>query len=274
MPDHTQSLLSQLVSKMTPPVYDDVNIQRLYEVLEDIVKYNIRGIDPFLSRLLRAVVVKEEWIDIRREGRFAVVLAKNGFSPVCLEISQSGPDIKAVYDGIAIYFEITRRRAAIDEWKTKQPDALNNIKPDRAENTTSRIFGKVRQLQPDEANIVVLWSDTIGLNHLEMQEAFQYIQQEIQNTPDGYRMLSAVLFTTGGVNMSTLKQFYLYQNVKAAKPLPAAIIQRLETMTEHDLAELQKEHDELAKSIWRQIAKNKTADSMWQMETSNGTHQA
>ena len=262
LPAYAQRLLNQLVSKMTPPVYNDVNIQRLYEVIEDIVKYNIQGIDPFLRRLLRAVVVKEEWVDIRREGRFAVVLAKNGFSPVYLEISLSGPDIKAVYDGVAIYFEITRRRAATDEWKTEQPDALNNIEPDSAENTTSRIFGKVRQLQPDEANIVVLWSDTIGLNHLEMQEAFQYIQQEIENTPDGYRILSAVLFTTGGVNTSTLKQFYLYQNVNAAKPLPAAIIQKLETMTERDLAELQKEHDELAKSIWRQIAKSKTSDSI------------
>jgi len=262
LPAYAQRLLNQLVSKMTPPVYNDVNIQRLYEVIEDIVKYNIQGIDRFLRRLLRAVVVKEEWVNIRREGRFAGVLAKNGFSPVYLEISKNGPDIKAVYKGYTIYFEVTRRRAATDEWKTEQPDALNKIEPDSAENTISRIFGKVRQLQPDEANIVVLWSDTIGLNHLEMQEAFQYIQQEIENTPDGYRILSAVLFTTGGVNTSTLKQFYLYQNVNAAKPLPAAIIQKLETMTERDLAELQKEHDELAKSIWRQIAKSKTSDSI------------
>lgn len=259
---NAQKLFNQLVSKMTPPAYNAVNIQRLHEVIEDIVKYNIQGIDPFLRRLLRAVGVKEEWVSIRREGRFAVVLAKNGFSPVYLEPSESGPDIKTYYNGNAVYFEVTRRREDVEEWKLAEPNVVDWIKPDSAENTIARIQGKVNQLQPGEINIVVLWSDTIALNHLKMQEAFQCIQQEIENAPGVYGTLSAILFTTGGVNMSTLKQFYLYQNANAAKPLPAAIIQKLETMTERDLAELQKEYDEIAEAMRRHIIESKTINSI------------
>lgn len=261
LPASALELLNKIVNKMTPPDYNDVNIQRLYEVVEDIVKYNIQGLDRFLRRLLRAVNDKEEWINIRREGRFAVILAKNGFSPVYLEPSESGPDIKTDYNGNAIYFEVTRRRESADEWKLAEPDVAGFIQPDRTENTIDRIKGKIGQLQPDEMNVVVLWSDTINLDHLEVEEAFQFIQKEIMKSTGVYIKLSAVLFTNGGVDTSILKQFYLYKNPYSAKPLPDNIVSKLETMTERDKADLQKELNELAEAM-RQLNKRNQKDSI------------
>jgi hypothetical protein len=262
LPAEAQKLFNQLVSKMTLPDYNNVNLERLNEVVKDIVNYNIHGLKPFLRRLLRAVSIKEEWVDIRREGRFAAVLAKNGFSSVYLEPSENGPDIKAVYNGNTVYFEVTRRREAMDEWKLAKPGVVDTIEPDKTENTISRILQKHKQLQPGEINIVVLWSDTIGLDHLEMEEAFHYIQKEVDNSPDLFKKLSAVLFTTGGVSYHpSPKQFHLYININAQRKLTDAIIQKLETMTERDLAELITEHEALAASFKKLVNDSKPANT-------------
>lgn len=227
--------------------YPEFMIVRLRERVDELQQINVHGIEAFLRKLSQRINDKQDYLDILMEGRFAVMLAKNGFTDIYLECSGSGPDIRAVYGGKTVYFEMTRRRAVQDEWKLAEPDVADFIEPDRTENVISKILGKVGQLQRGETNIVVVWSDTIGLNVIEMGEAFGYIQQEIDNEPEKYRDLSAVLFTTGGVDMATLKQFHVFKNNHALKELSDDLAKKLQSFSERDVARLQKEFDDLEK---------------------------
>ena len=256
LPAQIQKQLNDVVIKMTPPNYNDVNIKRVAEVVCDLVDYRVTGIEPFLGKLSRRAVNKDELFDILREGRFAAILAKNGFTDIFLEPfepSISGPDIKAGYDGEVVYFEVTRRREAGDEWKLAEPGIVGCVDTDRTENIISRILNKTTQLQIGNVNIIVLWSDTIRLLHREVAESFKYIAQEIADDPNKYRELSAVLFTTGGVSYPDPKQFDLFVNPNATNKLSDSLIQKLKTMTERDLTELKEEYEALTAALRRHI---------------------
>ena len=248
-------MLNDLCGKMKRLGYPAFMIVRLRERVNELQQSNVHGIEAFLRKLSQRIDDKQDYLDILMEGRFAVILAKNGFTDIYLEFSGSGTDMRAVYSVKTVYFEMTRRRAVQDEWKLAEPDVADFIEPDRTENVISKIIGKVGQLQHGETNIVVVWSDTIGLDVIEMGEAFGYIQQEIANEPEKYRDLSAVLFTTRGVNMATLKQFYVFKNNHALKTLSDDLTKKLESFSERDVEQLQKEHDDLAKAMKKPHAK-------------------
>jgi len=95
------------------------------------------------------------------------------------------------------------------------------------------------QLRSGEINIIVFWSDTVAVLVFEVKEAFEYIRQEINRNPGVYGKLSGVLFTTGGVNVATLKQFYLFTNNEASKRLPIRLVRKLESLCEKDRGKLQ-----------------------------------
>jgi hypothetical protein len=89
------------------------------------------------------------------------------------------------------------------------------------------------QLQSGETNIVVIWSDTVRLSQHELEEAFEYIKQEIEQNPGTYKDLSAILFTQGEEShRTTLKKFYLFKNDRASKPLEICLTKKLESLSE------------------------------------------
>ncbi len=187
------------------------------------------------------------------EGRFTVILARNKFSEVHIEYCEEGPDIRANYNKQTIYFEVTRRHSEVDEWgEWAQEQGAFLVLPDSVENTISRIRGKLSQLKNNEINIVVIWSDTIRLLPPSIKEAFEYIKQEITNEPKKYNNLSGVLFTEGGgIEGTTLKQFWLFENDKTLKPLGPRLAKKLDSLHERDTKQLQSEMDELAAALRR-----------------------
>jgi len=235
---------TKLCNKMCQVGYKEFKIERVKKLVDELQQHGVQGIGTFIQKLTERVTNEQEYFDILMEGRFALILARNGFSQIQIEYCDEGPDLKATYNRRTVYFEVTRRHSKVDEWAEQSEDALPP--PDDPENIIGRIQGKMSQLRSGEVNILVFWSDTVAVLESEMVEAFKYIYQEINCNPGVYGKLSGVLFTTGGVNVANLKQFYLFMNDKASKPLPIRLARKLESLCEEDRGRLQRKFDALS----------------------------
>jgi len=179
------------------------------------------------------------------EGRFAATLAHNNFSGIEVEYCSNGPDIKATWNRNTVYFEVTRKRSLEDEWADEREPFIRSAvaSQDSIKNIISKIEAKLKQLKNAEINIVVLCSSTIAVDEHDIREAFKLIEK----TPKEYKKLSGILFTNDyGVDTATLKQFYLFKNDKASKPLGLRLTKKLESLLEQNRKKLQRENEELA----------------------------
>jgi hypothetical protein len=119
---------------------------------------------------------------------------------------------------------VARIRPECDEWAEPEELESKNMK-----NILGKIEDKLGQLLDGEINIVVLWSSTGRARHTDIRDAFACIQQENAENPQHYEKLSGVLFTEEeGVDVSTLKQYYLFKNDKAFKPIGIRLAKKLE----------------------------------------------
>jgi hypothetical protein len=233
--------------------YQDFKITRLEDLVKELSQNGVRGIDKFLKILSQRLSNdEEEYFDILREGRFARILARNGFKQIEIEYANKGPDVKAHYNSRTLYFEITRKREnKEDEEIHKSKDGVGWISPYRLENILSTIRDKLRQLVDGQLNVVVIWGDTVSLNNRDFEETIKWIQQEIDTAPQVYRRMSGILFTAGGVSYSygTPKQFHLFSNDKADARLPNRLANKLQSMTEEDPRKLQKKYEDLVATM-------------------------
>lgn len=237
-------MLDKLCNKMRQDGYEEFRTKRVRELVDELQQSGVHGIDRFIRKLSKRIPDKQDYMDIFVEGRFAVILSRNGFSQINLEYSHTGPDIRADYNRQALYFEVTRRRPEADEWA--ESFDIDAAKPDSPQNIISKIRSKLRQLLNGKINIVVYWSSTIKVQHSELKDAFTYIKQEISSDPKLYDKLSGILFTEmEGISYSTLKQFYLLTNDKASKPLRIRLTRKLEALHSKPLKELQKQREDL-----------------------------
>lgn len=243
--------LQKLVKRMKELGYNDYMIERAKERVNELKQRGVYCVDRFVQKLLDRIGDKEAYLDILMEGRFAIILAKHNFSDIEIEYAEKGADLKARWNRKTVYFEVTRRHSEVDEWgEGAQEQGAFFVLPDKVENTISRIRGKLSQLQNSEINIVVIWSDTLQLLPPSIKEAFKYIKREINDDPEKYKSLSGVLFTEGGgVDIATLKQFYLFKNDKASQPIGPRLTLKLESLRERDLQELQKEIEEMLAAL-------------------------
>jgi hypothetical protein len=249
--------LQRLIEGIKKADYKDCDkehmARRAEERINELQQRGVHCVDRFVQKLLDRVDDKDAYLDILMEGRFAIILARNGFKELHIEYCSEGPDIKAEYNGQTIYFEVTRRHADEDEWAGR--NGVSWASSDRVENIIARIREKLRQLQSGEINIVVLWSDAVSLGEREVKEAFDYIIQEDQETR-AYKALSGLLLTEGGgVDVATMKQFYLFENDKASKPIGVDLGRKLESLFERDIEEWQKEIEDLTAAVKQLKAK-------------------
>jgi hypothetical protein len=249
--------LQRLIEGIKKANYKDCDREYMARLAEERInelqQREVNCVDKFVQKLLDRISDKEAYLDILMEGRFAIILARNNFLDIEIEYAEKGPDLKARWNRKTAYFEVTRRHSEVDEWgEWAQREGASFVLPDKVENTIGRIRGKLSQLQDNEINIIVIWSDTIRLLPPVIKEAFEYIKQEITNEPKKYKNLSGVLFTEGGgVEGTTLKQFWLFENDKTSKPLGLRLAKKLDSLHERDLKQLQREMDELAAALRR-----------------------
>lgn len=249
-----KSRLQRLIGKMEKANYKncdkDYMMGLVKKRIDELQQRGVYCVDRFLQKLLSRANNKEDYLDILMEGRFAIILARNKFSEIHIEYCKKGPDIKANWNRNTIYFEVTRKRPNEEDERVKNRAAF--VSRDRAENIISKIQGKLQQLQSDEINIVVVWSDTIRWSQHELEKAFEYIKQEIKDDPEKYKDLGSVLFTNGGgVDTATSKQFYLFKNNDASKQLGNCLAEKLDNLHEQDLKKLQREWKEIAAAMKR-----------------------
>ena len=229
--------------------------RRAEERINELQQSGVNCVDRYVQKLLDRIGNKEEYLDILMEGRFAVVLARNGFSEIEIEFCDKGPDLKAVWNRKTVYFEVTRKRPS-KVYEQRSRSGPYWLKPGESEDVIGKIKPKLRQLKSGELNVVVLWSDTPEWSEHVLEEAHKYIQQEICNDPNSYTDLSAILFTeSGGVDQTTLKEFYLFENNKASKSLGHRLAKKLDNLHERGLKQLQREKKELEASFKRMQVK-------------------
>ncbi|MBA7507650.1 hypothetical protein ES706_06370 [subsurface metagenome] len=237
----TKELLDSLCNKMYQAGYEEFRISRVRELIYELQQGGIYGIDRFTRKLSQRITDKQDYMDIFVEGRFAIILSRNGFSQISLEYSGTGPDIRANYNRQTLYFEVTRRRPKEDEWA--ESFDTNAVKFDSPQNIISKIHEELSQLLSGKINIIVYWSSTIRVQYSKLKDAFQ---QEISSNPKFYNKLSGILFTeTEAINFSTLKQFYLVTNDRASRPLGIRLIRKLGDLHSKPLKELQRQRKDL-----------------------------
>jgi len=235
--------LQKLAERMKAVGYKEHWVRLTRKWVHELQQRGVYCVDKFVRRLKRSTGGKDEreYWDILMEGRFAVILARNGFSKIHIEYSDEGPDIKANWNRNAIWFDVTRKRSKADEWEVPPEDVkLPSGKP---EDIISRIQNKLKQLKPGEINIIVLCSSTIAVDEHGVREAFKLIEQD----PKEYEKLSGILFTNDwGIDIATMKQFYLFENKNASKPIGPRLADKLEYMHDQSAEELQRNWQEVA----------------------------
>jgi hypothetical protein len=248
--------LTERIKKANWPNCDAEYMSQLAEErVNELQQSGVNCVDRFVQKLLNTNG-KEEYLDILMEGRFAIILARNKFSDIEIEYCHQGPDLKTRWNRKTVYFEVTRKRPSEDdEWASLRGDGVYSVKRAKCEDVIGKIQSKLRQLKGSETNIIVLWSNTPGWSNSILGEAHQYIKQEICHDRNRYTNLSAILFTTGGVDGATLKQFYLFENDKASKLLGSRFTKKLNSLHEQDLKQLQRDQKELEAAFKRMQVK-------------------
>ena len=259
VPLKTERVLDGLCHDMRKAGYEGFMTSRVKDLVDELQQRGVRGIDAFVRRLSERLANREEYLDILKEGRFAKILARNGFKQIEIEYVRKGPDIKAKYNRRTVYFEITRKRENEEDFVIRQPNVAAFISPYRTENIIDTIQEKSKQLRIGELNIVVVWSDTATLGRLQIEEAIRAIQQEISCDPEKYRRISGILFTDG-VDTERMKQFNLFTNDNAYKRLPSRLANKVEFMIEEDRRRLRREYDDLAAAMGRLLGNRRQRD--------------
>ena len=240
MTPSSQKLLGELCNEMVQAGYEDFDIRRVKELVTELQRGGVQGTDAFVRILLDRVANRQEYLDITKEGYFARILSRNGFSQIHIEYSDEGPDLKANYNGQTIYFEVTRRRPNEEDDNWEQSEA-SFVASDTAQDIISKIQGERSHFSYGEINIVVYWSSTVRVGAFDLKDAFDYIKQEIEADPERYQKLSAIVFTEDeGIDMSTLKQYYLFKNDKASRPLGIRLGKKLESLHTEDPEKLKR----------------------------------
>lgn len=241
--------------------YNNHMIGLAKERVNELQQRGVVGIGKFVQKLTDRVNDTEAYLDILMEGRFAIILSRNNFSKIQIEYADSGPDLKAVWNRNTVYFEVTRRHPKEEDKLLQSEDAIT-LSATKVEIVIERIKEKLEQLESGEMNVVVYWSGTATTSLFDMRNAFNYIQQENNQTPKTYGKLGGILFTEDGAfiydgTTPTPKQFYLFRNDNALRPLGTRLANKLESLHEEDLKKLQKEDQELADALRKQLAKKK-----------------
>jgi hypothetical protein len=250
-------MYEELVNKMTELGYNGHMIKVAKERITELDKSGAKGLDKFVQKLMDRLSDKEAYLDILMEGRFAIILARNNFSNIYIEYNSEGPDLKANWNGNTIYFEVTRKHPKEDEWVNNTE--AKSIRPVPINTTVAKITCKIPQLVADEINIVVVWSDTIELGTHEFKEATEQLTELIKSSSDECKNLTGVLFTEGGgIDTSTLKQFYFFKNDYAFKKIGIRLAKKLDSLHERDIKIVQKEMEELYKAMQRLKLSNKS----------------
>ena len=221
--------LQKLIEGMEKVGYNNYMIGLAEEVVNELQQRGVYCVDRFIQKLFGRINENENegYLDILREGRTAVILARNKFSEVQIEFSERGPDLKADYNKCTVYFEVTRSRPNEDDKQVQSGAAF--VSPKSIENIIAKIQGKLRQLKSGEINIVVIWSDTVTLLPPDIKEAIKCIQQEICQNPGVYKDLSGVLYTESG-EAKYPKNFVLFKNDNASKPLGTCLTKKLQSL--------------------------------------------
>jgi len=240
-----QQRLEILISAMTEAGYENFRMQRVVKLVNELQQSSVNGVPTFIRLLTQRVAKRQEFLDIFVEGQFCEILAKNGFSQIYIECCREGPDIKANYNRQTVYFEVTRRNPdkEQDSWEKLETRSGSS---DSLEYIIERIRGELGHFPNGERNIVVYWSSSIRSSSVEVREAFRYIGREIDENPQVYHKLSAILFTEAlGFDVQTLKEFYLFKNDKASKPLGNSLSRKLESLCSLPLGERQRVREHL-----------------------------
>ena len=222
--------LQELIEGIKALGHNSYVVKLTKEIVNELQQRGVYCIERFIQKLSDRVNDKEAYLDILMEGRIATILARNKFSQIHIEYSEGCPDLKAKWNKSTVYFEVTRKRPSDEDQLFSQPGVHIVLSP-RTENTIEKIRSKLRQLEPNEINIVVLCSETVQLGRSDVEEAFKYIELEIHNDTDKYKDLSAVLFT------ESVEEFvkgpwglYLFKNANALKPLGTRLAVKLESL--------------------------------------------
>lgn len=237
----------KLIQRMRLLGYKEHWINYTVNWINEIKILSVDGVDRWMRKIITNA--RPECSDHIAALRFASALAKNNFTQIELEPFESGPDIKAKWNRRFMYFEVTRWRPEVDEWADDFDP--NKVTLTKVENIIEKIQNKNRQLINNEINVVVLWSDTWKVEIQGVEEAVKYIEQEITQNRGTYKKLSSILFTTGGLTYTcnTLKQFSIFKNKNAQKPINISLERKLERLSELNPKQLKEEHKEFTNII-------------------------
>ena len=236
-------MYENLVKRMKAVGYNSYMIDSAIDLVNELQQSGVQGVDKFVNKLKDRAYSEKDYLDILREGRFGVILAKNGFKEIHIEYCRTGPDLKASFNRNTIYFEVTRKRPGEQDEQWAQSEAAW-ASPHRIENIISIIQDEVKQLESGKVNIVVIWSDTVRLRWVDVEAAIQ----EINQNPGVYTNLSGILVTEAG-EAQYPPNFRLFKNGSASRPLGIRLARKLESLHGDPPKQLKREFELLAVAL-------------------------
>ena len=248
MPNNVQRKLDELIAYMVRSgKYNDQMVGRAKRLVHELQARGVHCVDRFVQRLLGGVRNKEEYLDILVEGRFALVLVRNGFSEIHIEYSRQGPDLKANYNRQTIYFEVRRRRPKQGEsWEVQ---GSRFVGEDTEENIIDIIRRKRGQFRDGKLNILVLWSDTVELAPSTIREA---VPDMFKQNSSEFQIISGVLFTESeGYSLPSVTQYHFHRNPHASKPVGIRLTRKLGSLHTRSPKALRRESEDLLARVQR-----------------------
>ncbi len=153
-------------------------VHSLYVRLKDAY---VQGVDEWLKDIKRYYEYDDQFADFYLEGCYALALQKTGMMVKMRPYGGEGPDLQISTEYLSFDVEISRFRPDIslgNRMNLGEDETPCLVRmPDKSQNVWSKIESKVKQLRKDKNGIILLFSDDIGIDWIDLEKNAEYISE-------------------------------------------------------------------------------------------------
>lgn len=144
-----------------------------------LTKASVVGVGEWLKDIERYYEYDDQFADFYIEGCYALALQKVGMIVKMRPYGGEGPDLQISTEYFSFDVEISRFRPDMslgNKMSINEGDSSLLVRfPDKSQNVWSKIENKRKQLRKDKNGIILLFSDDIGIDWIDLEKNAEYI---------------------------------------------------------------------------------------------------
>ena len=168
-----------LIENRTLLVFREFNPFIAHRLGVRLTKASVVGVGEWLKDIERYYEYDDQFADFYIEGCYALALQKVGMIVKMRPYGGEGPDLQISTEYLSFDVEISRFRPDMslgNKMSINEGDISLLIKiPDKSQNVWSKIENKRKQLRKDKNGIILLFSDDIGIDWIDLEKNAEYI---------------------------------------------------------------------------------------------------